>query len=151
MDETIHAGCVVLGEAGILIRGEAGAGKSTLARELVLQARLQNLFACLVSDDRTRIEGHHGRVVAQPVGTIAGRVEVRGAGIFHRPFEPAVVVRLVIDLSAEEPERYPEAADSAVTLCGVMVPRLRTKTGAPLVDIVLSHLSAGVYGRVVAL
>ena len=33
---TLHASCVVVGEAGILIRGPSGSGKSSLAREIVL-------------------------------------------------------------------------------------------------------------------
>ena len=32
---TVHATCVVIGEAGVLLRGPSGSGKSTLARRLV--------------------------------------------------------------------------------------------------------------------
>jgi HPr kinase/phosphorylase len=151
MDETIHAGCVILGEAGVLIRGRAGSGKSNLARELVLHGRCRNLFSCLVSDDRTRIGPRHGRVVAWPVQAIAGHIEIRGTGIVRQPFESAVVLRLVIDLTPDEPERYPEKADATVPLCGVMLPRLRAKRGAPLADIVLGRLSGGDYDPVVTL
>ncbi|MET0743483.1 MAG: serine/threonine protein kinase [Microvirga sp.] len=140
--ETLHAGCVVVGEAGILIRGAAGAGKSSLGRDIVLQARRRHLFALLVSDDRTLIANRHGRLVASPPAAIAGRVEVRGTGIIRQPFEPAAVLRLVIDLSADPPDRYPEESDRVAGLCGVMLPRLRAQIGAPLADIVLERLSA---------
>ena len=54
--ETIHAGCVLVGEAGLLIRGASGSGKSALAREVVSLALGTGRFGRLVSDDRTRLE-----------------------------------------------------------------------------------------------
>ncbi|MGO4570580.1 HPr kinase/phosphorylase [Microvirga sp. 2TAF3] len=148
--ESIHAGCVALGEAGLLIRGMPGTGKSTLARELVREANQSGLFACLVSDDRTRLEARNGRLVARPMAPIAGCVEIRGVGIVRVPFEPAAVIRLVIDLSEGEPTRHPEATDSQVHLCGVLLRRIQARTGAPLLDIALSSMS-GVYDAVVTL
>jgi HPr kinase/phosphorylase len=139
--ETIHATCVVIGEAGILIRGEAGTGKSTLARELVHAARQEGHFSRLVSDDRTRVAGRNGRLVARVIAVTAGCLEARGAGIFAVDHEPSAVVRLVIDLSAERPARLPDLEDQAVLLCGVMVPRLRQQAGAPSLCLVLSRLS----------
>jgi HPr kinase/phosphorylase len=134
--ETVHASCVVLGEAGILIRGESGAGKSTLARALVEFACSRGRFARLVSDDRTRLSARHGFVLARPVASVAGRVEIRGTGIVQVVHEPAAVLRLVIDLSSEEPPRLPEAEDRSVRLCGVLVPRLRQRRGAILDELV---------------
>jgi serine kinase of HPr protein (carbohydrate metabolism regulator) len=148
--ETVHAGCVALGEAGLLIRGEPGSGKSTLARELVRQANRAGLFAGLVSDDRTRLEARHGRLVARPVETIAGLTEIRGIGIVRGPFEPAAVIRLVVDLSESRPDRHPAAEDSTVLLCGVLLRRIRLQTGAPLLDIALGSLR-GAYDTVVTL
>ena len=139
--ETIHATCVVVGEAGILIRGAAGIGKSTLARELVHAAGQSGRFASLVSDDRTVIVARHGRLVARVVAAIAGRLEARGAGIFAVGHEPSAVVRLVVDLLDQQPDRLPEVEDQAVRLCGVMVPRLRQRAGAPSFSLVLSRLS----------
>jgi serine kinase of HPr protein (carbohydrate metabolism regulator) len=151
MAATIHAGCVLVGEAGILIRGGAGAGKSGLARELVSQAQRRHLFALLVSDDRTLVENRHGRVVASAPAAIAGRMEVRGAGIIRQPFEAAAVLRLVVDLSTDPPDRYPEESDRTVNLCGVMLPRLRSRIGAPLADIILEYLREGDFDAVVTL
>jgi serine kinase of HPr protein (carbohydrate metabolism regulator) len=148
--ETIHAGCVTVGEAGILIRGAAGSGKSTLARELVRQARAEGLFASIVSDDRTLLQARHGRLVARPVTSIAGYREIRGVGIVQAPFEAAAVIRLVIDLSEEAPVRHPETADSQVSVCGVLLRRIRAQTGAPLLDIALGSLR-GLYDAVVTL
>ena len=77
---TVHAACVVLGEAGVLIRGESGAGKSSLALGLIEAAPAHGLFGALVADDRVRITCAHGRLVARPHPAIAGRIELRGLG-----------------------------------------------------------------------
>jgi serine kinase of HPr protein (carbohydrate metabolism regulator) len=149
MTETIHASCVLVGEAALLIRGEPGSGKSSLAREILFHASHAGRFSRLVSDDRTWVQARHGRVVACPVEPLAGCIEIRGVGIVRHPFEPAAIIRLVIDLSTEG-LRYPEALDDRVSLCGVMLPRLRTRTGAFSVDIALGRLS-GVCDTVVTL
>ena len=138
--ETLHAGCVIVGEAGLLIRGASGAGKSTLAREIVLRAAQAGRFARLVSDDLTWLANRHGRLVAGPVEPLEGHLEIHGLGIMRQPFEPAAVVRLVIDLCGDPP-RYPEDHDRNIVLCGVMVPRLRMRAGAVSADIALGRLS----------
>jgi HPr kinase/phosphorylase len=147
--ETIHAGCVLIGEAGLLIRGASGSGKSALAREVVSLALGTGRFGRLVSDDRTRLEAHHGRLLARPVEPLGGSIEVFGLGIVRRPFEAAAVVRLVLDLS-DDPARYPEEQDKHVVLCGVMIPRIRMQAGAISADVALGCLS-GVCDTIVTL
>ncbi|MPR06049.1 HPr kinase/phosphorylase [Microvirga tunisiensis] len=147
--ETIHAGCVLIGEAGLLIRGASGSGKSALAREVVSLALGTGRFGRLVSDDRTRLEAHHGRLLARPVEPLGGSIEVFGLGIVRRPFEAAAVVRLVLDLS-DAPARYPEEQDRHVVLCGVMIPRIRMQAGAISADVALGCLS-GVCDTIVTL
>jgi serine kinase of HPr protein (carbohydrate metabolism regulator) len=147
--ETIHAGCVLVGEAGLLIRGASGSGKSALAREVVSLALRAGRFGRLVSDDRTRIEAHHGRLLARPVEPLGGSIEVFGLGIVRRPFEAAAVVRLAVDLS-DGPARYPEEQDRHVLLCGVMIPRIRMQAGAISADVALGCMS-GVCDTIVTL
>ena len=138
--ENVHACCVVVGEAGLLIRGPSGSGKSTLAREVVFRAGQAGRFGRLVSDDRTRLETRHGRLLARPVEPLDGCIEICGLGIVRQPFETAAIVRLVIDL-CESPPRYPEEEDKHVVLCGVMVPRVRMQAGAISADLAVSCLS----------
>ena len=95
----MHATCVVVGEAGVLLRGEAGAGKSSLALALIERATLRGGFAALVGDDRVRLARCHGRVVARPHPAIAGRIEIRGHGIVAVESVEACVLRLVVDLA----------------------------------------------------
>jgi serine kinase of HPr protein (carbohydrate metabolism regulator) len=145
----IHAGCVLVGEAGLLIRGASGSGKSMLAREVVSRAAQMGRFGRLVSDDRTRIEARHDRLVAQPVEPLDGCIEVFGLGIVRQVHEPAAVIRLVIDLCESLP-RYPEELDGHVALCGIMIPRIRMQAGAVSADIAVACLS-GVCDTVVTL
>ena len=118
---TLHATCVLLGEAGVLIRGPSGSGKSRLARRLVSAS---TGFARLVCDDRVRIEALNGRLVARAVAAIAGTVEIRGLGLMSTPFEAAAVVRLVVDSSPERAERLPEEAEASVEIAEVTLPRI---------------------------
>jgi serine kinase of HPr protein (carbohydrate metabolism regulator) len=137
---TVHASCVLLGEAGILIQGASGAGKSTFAREIVAMARRDGVFARLVGDDRIRLEVRHGRLVARPVGAIAGKIEMRGLGILDTAHEGAAVVRLAILLSSDRPDRLPASDEGTTTLCGILVPRLSLQSGAASAALVLTRL-----------
>jgi HPr kinase/phosphorylase len=120
----IHATCVVIGEAGILIRGLSGSGKSSLALQLLTDAARAGRFSRLVGDDRVEIAALNGRLVARPVTPIEGRLEVRGVGIVGLAHEPAAVVRLIVDCAAEAPARMPEGADAVAIVAGIALPRL---------------------------
>lgn len=128
----IHATTIAIGEAGIVIRGASGAGKSTLALALIGLGRLSGRFARLVADDRTALEPRNGRLLARPVAPLAGLVERRGLGLTPEPHLSTVVVRLLVDLVAEEPARMPEPEAMVETVAGVDLPRLflRARPGA---------------------
>lgn len=123
-DSTIHATTVAIGEAGVLIRGPSGAGKSVLALALIAQAQMAGGFARLVADDRTALSARGGRLLARPVPPLEGLIERRGLGLTPEPYQPAVVLRLVVDLSGAEPERMPEPEDLVERLAGIDLPRL---------------------------
>lgn len=120
--ESVHAACVVLGEAGLLIRGPAGAGKSSLA--LVLA---DSPGGAWVADDRVRIAARQGRLVACAHPAEAGRVEIRGQGLFTTEAlglarRPEAVLALAIDLVDAQP-RLPDPPEAARIL-GIGLPRL---------------------------
>ena len=113
----VHASCVAIGEAGVLIRGPSGAGKSDLA------LRLMDGGAKLVADDYCETVARDGHVTASAPATIAGQIEVRGFGIVATPTLPTVTVALIVDLvPSGEIERMPETP--FVTIDGVRVPRI---------------------------
>lgn len=127
---TIHATAVLVAGLGILIRGASGSGKSRLAVDLIDLVRLNGLDAALVADDRVILTAAHGRLAARPPASLAGLVEERGIGIGSVPFEPAVIVRIVVDL-CKDPPRLPEAVETTTVIGEIRLPRLVVKVGDP--------------------
>jgi serine kinase of HPr protein (carbohydrate metabolism regulator) len=123
-DSAIHATTVAIGEAGVLLRGPSGAGKSVLALSLIGEARQAGLFSRLVADDRTALSARGGRLLARPVAPLEGLIERRGLGLTPEPHQPAVVLRLIVDLGGTEPARMPEPEDLVDRLAGIDQPRL---------------------------
>jgi HPr kinase/phosphorylase len=93
----IHASCVARGDAGVLLLGPPGSGKSDLVLRL-----LQCGFS-LVADDRVQIEGGIARA---PFG-LAGMLEVRGLGIVSLPHAEQARLALAVDLAGAAAPRLP--------------------------------------------
>ena len=124
-EATVHASAVLIGARAALIRGPSGSGKSRLALALIDAARTGLLrFARLVGDDRVHLEAIGGRLLVSPAPTLAGLIEVRGAGLKRLDYEPRAVVGLVIDLAAADAERLPQAGQKSTQIEGIVLPRL---------------------------
>jgi serine kinase of HPr protein (carbohydrate metabolism regulator) len=117
-----QASCVAIGGRGILIEGEPGSGKSSLALALIDRG------ATLVGDDGVLLEMRRGRLWASPPPNIAGKLEVRNVGIVDLPATEATVA-LVLRLDATAP-RYLEAA-LRTTLAGAELPLILLWPGTP--------------------
>jgi serine kinase of HPr protein (carbohydrate metabolism regulator) len=131
----LHASSVALGEAGVLIRGCSGAGKSSLAAMLMSAACQAGRFAALVGDDRIDVSLRNGRLIARGHSAVQGMIELRGQGIVSSPNEVAAVVRLVVHLlPAAEIARYPGPEDRETELCGAKLPRLALPIGRSSYD-----------------
>jgi len=99
---TIHATCVRLGragaafrappDAGILLLGKSGAGKSDVALRLIAAG------ATLVADDQTELFVSRGKLYARAPRRIGGLMEVRGVGVLKLPYAPRVRIALVVEL-----------------------------------------------------
>ena len=98
----IHASCVELAGAGILLRGPSGSGKSDLALRLI------DSGARLVADDRTDLVVEDGRLIASSPAPIAGKLEVRGVGILALPVVARSRVGIAVDLVARSEEHTSE-------------------------------------------
>ncbi len=120
----LHATTVVVGEAGVIIGGSSGAGKTRLALAMVAEARRAGRFAAIVADDRSLVTRYDERLVARPHPALAGLVERRGMGVGAVDHEPACVLVLAVDLVEAWPDRWPESKDRHRQLCGVALARL---------------------------
>lgn len=111
----IHATCIAIDGAGILLRGASGSGKSDLA------LRLMDRGAGLVADDQVILTNKDNRIWANPPDTIQGKLEIRGIGIVTVKNLANIPVTLVIDLVARnEVDRMPDPQKTR--LCGHVLP-----------------------------
>ncbi|MDB5716830.1 MAG: HPr kinase/phosphorylase [Sphingomonas bacterium] len=114
--ETLHASCVAIDDAAVLIVGRSGSGKSDLALRLIDRG------AMLVSDDYTIVRREGAALRASAPATIAGMIEVRGIGIVPDAHIDDVAIALIVDLDAAV-ERMPERL-ARRSICGIPVPVL---------------------------
>lgn len=129
----IHATAVVRSGACVLLTGPSGAGKSDLALRLIAwpPSGLALPAFVLLADDQVDLAAVAQRVVARTPPTIAGRIEVRGAGIVMVPRAEAAPVALVVELTRDHAsiDRYP--APSTAIIAGVALPSIRLHAFEP--------------------
>lgn len=131
----LHATCVALNGAGLLILGPSGAGKSGLALQLMA------LGCQLVSDDQTRLTCRDDGLWAAPVPTLAGQIEARFIGILSAPHLPTARLALAVDLSRPEADRLPPTR--TIEHFGVTIPCLHRVDSAHFPAGLLLYLRAG--------
>ena len=112
-----QASCVAIGNRAVLIEGEPGTGKSTLALGLIDRG------AVLVGDDGVSLDLRGNRLYASPAPAIAGLLEVRNLGLLQFPTLSEVPVGLVLRLDPEAP-RFTETAEK-VDILRAILPMLR--------------------------
>ena len=112
-----QASCVAIGNRAILIEGDPGTGKSSLALGLIDRG------AVLVGDDGVSLAVRGNQLYASPAPEIAGLLEVRNLGLLQFPVLSEVPVALVLRLDSEAP-RFTEAAEK-VDILRAVVPMLR--------------------------
>ena len=100
----VHATCVDISGAGVLLLGPSGAGKSDLALRLIVEG------AFLFADDQTVLQREGVHCLARAAERIGGLAEVRGAGILLMPRKSQSVLRLAVRLGDTPGDRLPEPA-----------------------------------------
>ncbi len=111
----IHASCVVLAragmafgvraDAGVLILGESGVGKSDLALRLIAMG------AMLVADDRCDLFVSSDALCCAVPPMLTGMIEIRGVGIVRLPWQPETRIALAVRLASQSAiARLPELA-----------------------------------------
>lgn len=118
----MHATTLDFDGYGILLKGASGAGKSSLALQLMA------LGMHLVADDRTELTAKAKAIVATAPTAINGLIEARGIGLLNVDCIDETNVQLVIDLSRVEEHRFPKGRTEEIL--GRQLPCLR-KVNAP--------------------
>jgi serine kinase of HPr protein (carbohydrate metabolism regulator) len=116
------ASAVAVGGRALAIEGPPGSGKSSLALALIDRG------AVLIGDDAIALTRAGERLVASAPPNIAGKIELRGIGLFDLAVADPVPLALVLSLGVGG-ERLPEAA-SRRELLGIKVPCLPFYPGA---------------------
>ena len=122
--QAVHANCVIIGDAGVLIRGVSGSGKTTLSRKLVDLAQNKGYFGQFVGDDRIGLQATGNRLVAKAHPKIAGKIELRGLGIGSVKFEEEAVIRLLVDCEPVLKSRVPDSSEGVIKLLGISCRRI---------------------------
>lgn len=112
--QRVHASCVEIGTAAVLLRGPSGSGKSDLALRLIDQG------ARLVADDYVELSVRQGRLYAAPPAALVGKLEVRGVGVVRLTHVNRARVGMVVDLVPKTVARMPDPA--TVTLEEIVLP-----------------------------
>ena len=106
MSQPHHATCIAIAQRGILIEGQPGSGKSSLALALLDRG------AALVGDDGVLIQARNDGLYALPHPNIRGKLEIRNLGLFDFPVQEEVRLSLVIRLDPQAPRFIDEAEQS---------------------------------------
>ena len=133
---TLHGTCVDVRGNGVLIQGKPGAGKSSLALQLIDRG------AILISDDQTLLSLETEKLVAQSPSPLRGMMEVRGVGLCSFPFQQKAYLKLCVEIcEKEELERLPD--NLFVEYHCMRIPLLKLGKYEPLgavkVELKLSH------------
>jgi hypothetical protein len=127
---TANVSCVSIGERGVLIEGEPGSGKSSLALALIDRG------AILVGDDGVTLETGDGRLWALPPPNIAGLIEVRNVGLVTLP-ACAAPLALVVRLDPAAP-RFIDAAEP-IERAGQALPLVALDPASPILPLLVEY------------
>lgn len=136
ISETVHASCVSVDGKGLLILGASGAGKSSLAIQLL------GLGADLIADDRTILVREGVDLWAKAPASILGLIEARGVGILTVPTLQCAKICAVVDLDEIEVKRLP--AHRMIQFLGCAIPCIHNVESSVFPSILLHYLR---YGR----
>lgn len=131
MGEThnIHATAISVDGVGLAFVGPSGSGKSSLAFDCLAEARLANIPAALISDDRVIISLENGRILASCPEPIRGLIELRYSGIVSMDqVERAELSYIVMLAGADEGHRLPPDEEQAELVAGHSLPVVRVPT-----------------------
>lgn len=117
--QVIQASCVAIDGRAVMIEGEPGSGKSSLALALIDRG------AQLIGDDGVSLSLSHSAIIASPPPNIAGKIEICHVGIADMATTSAPLA-LIINLVQSAPRLVEPAA--LRDMLGMAVPALTLPT-----------------------
>ncbi|MEC8265700.1 MAG: HPr kinase/phosphatase C-terminal domain-containing protein [Pseudomonadota bacterium] len=115
--KTLHSTSVVIEDAGVIIIGNSGSGKSDLALRLI------DSGATLISDDVTLLKKNEESIFLFPPLETKGLLEVREIGIMTVPYIDNIKLMLIVELVEKEVERLPKKKFSK--LMNLNIPKIK--------------------------
>ena len=123
----------------VLIEGQPGTGKSSLALALIDRG------ARLIGDDSVMLEARDRRLFASPHPETRGLIEVRNLGLLEMPVSEGAPVELILRLDRQAP-RFIEQAEATDRL-GIALPLIALWPDAPVLAL-RAELALDRYGLV---
>ncbi len=134
--QLIHGTAVAVEGAGLLITGASGAGKSSLAVQLIA------LGAGLIADDQVLVsKDADGVTLSRPAG-LPEAIEARGLGLLAAPMVESVPLRAIVDLDLTETARLPAARHRRIA--GVDVKLIANAPSPHFPSALLLYLRGGI-------
>lgn len=129
IESTVHGTAIVIDGRGVLLRGNPGSGKSSLALRLIdnpgYGAHDTLLRALLIADDQVCLIRKQDKITMSPPHNLRGLLEVRGLGIVKVPYGQQADLYLVVDLCPRDKvSRLPEAREQEIELHGLIFRRI---------------------------
>lgn len=131
----VHGTTVAMAGRAMLIRGESGSGKSSLALSLMA------LGAGLVADDRTCLTRDDACIMADAPATLRGLIEARHVGLLAAEAVGPVPLGWIVTLADALPPRLPDHVTEEVL--GIAVPVLTVRADPALAPALRQLLLGG--------
>lgn len=154
--ETLHGTVVLLprgmalaggpapADAGVLLRGPSGSGKSDLA------FRLMAMGAFLVADDQVQVTAHGAGLALRAPESLRGLLEVRGVGLMRFAPRHDVPLSLVVDLvPRDEVPRLPAPRHLLMQGCNLPLFSLHAFDAAAPLKVLAAAASVAAPERVI--
>ena len=135
----VHSTSVVIEDAGVMITGKSGFGKSDLALRLI------DSGATLISDDITICEKIENQFSFPPNET-KGLLEVREIGIMTVPYIENIKLTLLVELVEKEIDRLPKQTFTKLTNTKIQKIKIKGKNSSSVAKIKLKINEINDYG-----
>ncbi|MBN8543335.1 MAG: serine kinase [Alphaproteobacteria bacterium] len=124
MSDYLHGTAIIWKEAGILLLGASGCGKSSLAAELIARG------AVLIGDDQVKLVSEAGQMIAEAPKALEGVLELRDLALIRLPHIVRHPIHLVVHITPHGASPAPH--DALKSIPSITLPPHRGDSAAKL-------------------